>query len=354
LRCDILSHIAAGMIPLGTGQMAFGIGRREFMACLGGAAAAWPLAARAQQPERMRRIGAMILYSENDPQSRRVVTAFEQGMEKLGWTVGRNLQIDYRFGISEPASAQRATTELLNLAPDLMLAQSPSALRAAQQATHTIPIVFTAVSEPVALGFVASLAHPGGNTSGFTNLEPSVGGKWLELLKEIAPNVTHVAVMANPAVTPAFSLFYRSIEAAAARFAVETTMAPVGEAAEIEAVMTRLGREPGSGLILPPDTFVAFHYKLIAELAARNRLPAIYPFGYYAAAGGLITYGPDIPDEFRRAAAYVDRIFRGERPGDLSVQQPIKFELVINLKTAKALGLHVPQTLLALADEVIE
>ena len=334
--------------------MAVGIKRRQFISALG-AAAAWPLTARAQQPpERVRRIGALILYSENDPQSRRCGTAFEQGMEKLGWTVGRNLQIDYRFGISDVALAKLATTELLSLAPDLMLAHGVSAVRAAQQATHTIPIIFTGASEPVSLGFVASLANPGGNTTGFTNLEPSVGGKWLELLKEIAPNVTHVAVLFNPATNPAFPLFYRSIEAAAPKFAVETIMTPVGEAADIEAVMTKLGREPGSGLIVPPDTFLNNHNKLIVELAARNRLPATYPFEHYAAAGGLVAYGPDIPDEFRRAAAYVDRIFRGERPGDLPVQQPINFELVINIKTAKALGLTVPQNLLVGADEVIE
>jgi putative tryptophan/tyrosine transport system substrate-binding protein len=334
--------------------VATGIARREFVAGLGGATLAWPLAARAQQPNQMRRIGALILYSENDPQSRRCVTAFQQGMEKLGWTIGRNLQIDYRFGISDLASAQLATKELLSLAPNLMLAHGVSAVRAAQQATHTVPIIFTGASEPVALGFVASLANPGGNTTGFSNLEPSVGGKWLELLKEIAPNVTHVAVLYNPAVNPGFPLFYRSIEAAAPKFAVETIMTPVGEAADIEAVMTRLGGEQGSGLIVPPDTFLNNHNELIVELATRNRLPATYPFEHYAAAGGLIAYGPDIPDEFRRAAAYVDRIFRGERPGDLPVQQPIKFELVINIKTAKAFGLTVPNSLLVTADEVIE
>ncbi|MFZ1088138.1 MAG: ABC transporter substrate-binding protein [Xanthobacteraceae bacterium] len=212
----------------------------------------------------------------------------------------------------------------------------------------------SAVSEPVAQGFIASLAHPGGNITGFTNLEPSLGGKWLELLKEIAPNVTHVAFMFNPASSPVTPQFYRSVEAAAPKFAVETVIAPVHEPAEIEAVLTRLGREPGGGLILPPDTFLSFHYKLIANLTARHRLPSINPFGYYAAAGGLLAYGPNIPDEFRRAAEYVDRIFRAEKPGDLPVQQPIKFELVINLKIAKAIGLNVPQTLLVAADEVIE
>ena len=328
--------------------------RREFITLLGGAVAAWPLAARAQQPVRVRRIGAMILYSEDTPQSRKVIAAFEQGMKKLGWVIGRNLQIDYRFSISEPASAQLAINELLSLAPDLILAHSVSAVRAAQKATRTLPIVFTAVSEPVTLGFVAGLAHPGGNTTGFTNLEPSVGGKWLELLKEIAPKVTRIAFMYNPASSPALPLFYHSVEAAAPRFAVETTMVPVHVSADIQAVVMSLAREPGSGLIIPADTFLSFHLKLVTELMARYRLPAIYPFNIFAVAGGLITYGPDVPDEFLRAASYVDRIFRGEKPGDLPVQQPTKFEMVINLKTAKTLGLTVPQTLLIAADEVIE
>ena len=335
--------------------MAVSFGRRQFISAVACATLTWPFAARAQKaPEGVRRIGALILYSENDPQSRRCGSAFEQGMEQFGWTLGRNLQIDYRFGISDLALAQLATTELLSLAPDLVLAHGVSAVRAAQQATQTIPIVFTGASEPVALGFVASLANPGGNTTGFTNLESSVAGKWLELLKETAPNVTQVAVLFNPATNPVFPLFYSSIEAAAPKFAVATIMSPVGEVADIEAVLTRLGREPGSGLIVPPDTFLNSHNQLIVQLAGRNRLPGIYPFKHYAAEGGLIAYGPDIPDEFRRAAVYADRIFRGEKPGELPVQQPVKFELVINLKTAKALGLTVPSTLLATADDVIE
>jgi putative ABC transport system substrate-binding protein len=215
-------------------------------------------------------------------------------------------------------------------------------------------LVQTGVSEPVAQGFVASLARPGGNTTGFTNLEPSVGGKWVELLKDIAPRVTRVAVMFNPASTSIAAQFVRSVEAAGVKLGLETAEARVHEFAEIDAVLTRLGREPGIGLILPPDTFTGFHHKLIVELAARYRLPAIYPFGYFAVAGGLVAYGPDVTDQFRRAATYVDRIFQGEPPGDLPVQQPTKFELVINLKTAKALGLTVPPTLLARADEVIE
>jgi putative ABC transport system substrate-binding protein len=334
--------------------MAIGIERRKFIAALGGAAVGWPLAADAQQSDRIMRIGALIVFAENDPQSQRCITSFEERIGKLGWTVGRNLRIDYRFGVSDPSSAQSAAVELLALAPDLILAQAVPAVGAAQRATHAIPIVFIGISEPITLGFVASLAHPGGNITGFTNLEPTVGGKWLELLKVIAPNVTRVAFMLNPESSAVLPLFYHSVEAAAPRLAVETSMVPVHEPADIEAAMTRLASEPGGGLILPVDPFVNSHYKFIAELAARNRLPVIAAFSYFTTGGGLISYGPNIPDEFRRAATYVDRIFHGEKPGDLAVQQPIKFEMTINLKTAKALGLTVPQTLLVAADAVIE
>jgi putative tryptophan/tyrosine transport system substrate-binding protein len=222
------------------------------------------------------------------------------------------------------------------------------------QATNTMPIVFVAVTEPIAQGFVASLAHPGGNTTGFGNFEPSVGAKWLELLREIAPRVTRVAFMFNPEASPVAPVFVPSAEAAAPKFGMEMIIAPVHGPAEIEAVTTSVGREPGGGLIVPPDTFMALHYKRIVDLAARYQLPAIYAFRFYATAGGLVSYGPDIVDEFQRAASYVDRIFRGEKAGDLPVQQPTKFELVINLKTARALGLDISPMLLARADEVIE
>jgi putative ABC transport system substrate-binding protein len=327
--------------------------RRTFISLVGGAAA-WPLAARAQQGGRARRIGVLMALAENDPESRHRVTAFQQELEKLGWTVGRNLEIDYRWGVSTPERAQATTAELLGLAPDLILANATSALRGAQQGTRTIPIVFTGVSEPVAQGFVTSLARPGGNTTGFTYFEPSLGSKWVELLKDVAPHVTRVAVMFNPASASVMAQFERSIEAAAAKFGLETVEARVHEVAEIEPVLTRLGAESGFGLIVPADTFAAFHHKLIVELAARYRLPGIYPLEYFATAGGLVSYGPDSTDQFRRAATYVDRIFRGEMVADLPVQQPIKFRFVINLKTAKALGLTVPDKLLVAADEVIE
>jgi ABC-type uncharacterized transport system substrate-binding protein len=313
--------------------------RREFVALLGGAAA-WPLAAHAQQPERVRRIGVLMVGAESDH-------------ENLGWIVSRNLQIDYRWSVSDDERAAAAAAELLRLIPDVVLASAPPALRAVQQTTRTTPIVFAAISEPVAQGFVASLAHPGGNTTGFASLEPTLGAKWLELLKEIAPHVTRVAAMRNPASAPIGAQFIHSAEAAASKLVLKTVEAQVHEPAEIEAVITKLGREPGGGLIILPDAFLSLHQRLVIDLAARHRVPAIYPFRYFAG-GGLVSYGPDVADQFRRAAGYVDRIFRGEKPADLPVQQPTKFELVINIKTAKALGLDVPPTLLARADEVIE
>jgi len=329
------------------------VNRRAFITLLG-SATAWPLAARAQQGDRMRRIGVLIVFSENDSSSQRRVAAFQQGLAKLGWTVGRNLQIDYRWAISDDERARAAAAELLALGPDVILANATTALAASQRATRAVPIVFIGVSEPIAQGFVASLAHPDGNITGFTNLEPSMSAKWLELLKEIAPGVTRVAVMFKPALSHAIPLFQDSLKLAAPKFGVELIEAPVHDSAEIEAVLTRLGREPGGGLILLPDTFLASNLKLILEIAAHHQLPAIYPFRYFVGAGGLMSYGPDVDDQFRQAAGYVDRILRGEKPGDLPVQQPTKFEFVINLKTARALGLDVPPMLLARADEVIE
>jgi putative ABC transport system substrate-binding protein len=333
--------------------MAIHIGRREFVVTLGGAAVAWPLAAPAQQNDRMRRVGVLIALSEDDPQSRARVTALQQGLGELGLIVGRNLQIDYRFGISDDEVARATTVDLLRLGPEVVIANSPPAVRAVQAADRTIPIVFVSVSEPVALGLVASLAHPSGNTTGFTNLEPSLGGKWLELLKEIAPKLARAAFMFSPkgGIGP---LFVRSGQEAARRVGVEVVAVPVHTPAEIEAAMANLRRQPSSGLIVPPDTLTAQHHRLIVQLAAGNRLPAIYAFRYVAIAGGLASYGPDVVDQFRRAGVYVDRILRGEKAGDLPVQQPTKFEFVINLKTAKALGINVPPTLLARADEVIE
>jgi ABC-type uncharacterized transport system substrate-binding protein len=328
--------------------------RREFVAGLGGAAA-WPLAARAQQPGRMRRIGHLENGAENDPEQQARVAALREGLAKLDWVEGRNFHIDVRFAAGDGDRARTYAAELVRLAPDVILANGNAALQPLQQATRTIPIVFTNVSEPVVFGFVQSLAHPGGNITGFTNLEPTVGAKWLQLLKEIAPRVTRVAVMFNPGLNPlAATQRFRSTEAAATNFAVDVVMAAVHARAEIEAVMTTLGREPGGALILPGDAFTSLHRKLIVELAARYRLPAISSARFFTAEGGLVSYGVDGVDQYRKAAGYVDRILRGEKPADLPVQQPTKFELLINLKTARTLGLTVPDRLLALADKVIE
>jgi ABC-type uncharacterized transport system substrate-binding protein len=329
------------------------VNRRSFITLLGGAVA-WPLAARAQQGERVRRIGVLITLGADDPEAQRRAMALEQGLEKLGWTIGRNLHVDYRWGASDNERARAGAAELLKLAPELILANSPPAVRAVQQTAAPIPIVFVGVSEPVRLGLVSSLARPGGNTTGFTNLKPSLGDKWLELLREIAPGVKRVAFMFDPTLTPITPLFFRSVESAAPKLAVESVLAHVQSVVEIEAAMSKLGREPGGGLIVPPNAFTAANHRQIVALALQNRLPSIFAFQYFAAAGGLISYGPDLVDQFRRAASYVDRILRGEPPGDLPVEQPSKFELVINLKTAKTLGLDVPPTLLARADEVIE
>jgi putative tryptophan/tyrosine transport system substrate-binding protein len=328
--------------------------RREFFTLLGGAAAARPLAARGQQAERMRRIGALMPESEGDPESQARVAVFHRRLQELGWTVGRNLRIDYRWATGDLERTRVDAAELLRLGPDVILAVASPALATVQKATRTIPVVFVAVSEPVAQGFIQSLAHPGGNITGFTNLESTFGGKWLELLKEMAPRVTRVAIMFNPNTAPYAALFSRSVEAAAQKFGVEPAVATVQQLADVEAVMSMLARGPGGGLIVLPDPFTTAQGKLIGELAARFQLPAIYPFRFMLVDGGLASYGVNIADLFRQAASYVDRIFRGEKPADLPVQQPTKYELVINLKTAKALGLDVPLQLQQRADEVIE
>jgi putative ABC transport system substrate-binding protein len=328
------------------------IRRREFITLLGGAAA-WPLAAGAQQPERMRRVGLLLLAQENDPASQAGVAAFRDGIQKLGWTDGQNLQIDYRLIAGDFEKLRIGTAELLRLAPDVVVTSASPPLVAVQQATRTTPIVFIIVNDPVAQGFVQSLAHPGGNITGFSNLEPTFGAKWPEMLKEIAPRVTHVSIMISPDNSGA-ELLARSAAAAAPNFGLEAVLTLVRGPAEIEAAMATLGREPGGGLILPPDGTLAAYRKLIVELSARFGLPAISSDRGSAVAGGLVSYGVDVSAQYRQAAAYVDRILRGEKPADLPVQQPTKFQLVINLKTAKALGLTVPLSLQVAADEVIE
>jgi putative tryptophan/tyrosine transport system substrate-binding protein len=326
--------------------------RREFIALVGGAAAR-PLAARAQQTDRIRRIGVLTPLAEGDSEGQARDMAFQQGLEKLGWTVGRNVRIDYRWGIDDIEKANAATEELLAMAPDVILASTSRVVATLQQATRTVPIVFTMIYEPVTQGFVQNLAHPGGNTTGFTAMEATVGAKWLELLKDIAPQVTRIAFMYSPD-NPGPMQASRSVETAATNFAVSVVKAPVHGPAEIEAAITMLAGEAGGGLIVPPDGFLLGYRKLIIELVARYRLPAIYGEANFIPEGGLASYGVNISEQFRQAASYVDRILRGEKAGDLPVQQPTKYEWVINLKTAKALGLSIPPGVLAHADEVIE
>jgi putative ABC transport system substrate-binding protein len=325
--------------------------RREFITLLGGAGLAWPLAASAQRNEQAR-IGVMMSIAD-DQEGQRRIRALREGLEKLGWSESKNIRIEVHWSVSDGERARAVAKELVGRNPDLILTSGTLATAALHQETTTVPIVFTVVSEPVEQGLVQSLAHPGGNITGFSNLEPSLGGKWIELLKVIAPNVTRVAVIFNPQTAPAPFVMSHSADAAAEKLAIELVRAPVRERFEIEAAIRGL-RSPTQGFILLPDTFLNDHRQLIVRLAAHYQLPAMYPFRYLVAEGGLISYGIDLADTFRQAATYIVRILRGDKPADLPVQQPTKFELVINLKTAKALGLEVPPTLLARADEVIE
>jgi putative tryptophan/tyrosine transport system substrate-binding protein len=327
------------------------IGRRELVTLLGGAAA-WPLAVRAQQGERMRRIGVLNPFAENDPEVQANITAFRQALQKLGWTE-RNLRIDYRWGGANPERIRAHATELVALEPDVLLVSSPLALQPLQQQTRSIPIVFTGVSDPAGSGFVASLAHPGGNITGFAVAEFSMYGKYLELLKEVAPHVIRVAVMMNPEQVPQAGN-WRAIETVAPSFKVQLTAANVRDVAEIERAIDAFARESNGGLIVLPSALTIVHRGLIIGLAARHRLPAVYAFRQFVMDGGLMSYGVDLVDQYRQAASYVDRILRGEKPSDLPVQQPTQFRLIINLKTAKALGLDVPWILQQRADEVIE
>jgi putative tryptophan/tyrosine transport system substrate-binding protein len=327
--------------------------RRDFIAALGGAAAAWPLAARAQTDNRVRRIGVLFPNAEGDPMARPRVISLQESLAKLGWVDGRNVRIDYRWGAGEAERLQASVAELLAHPIDVILPNTSAAVIAVQRATRSVPIVFVGIFEPVEQGFVQSLAHPGGNITGFTNAEATVGAKSLELLKEVAPRITRVAFVFNPD-NPGPTRASGSAAAAAPKLAVEPIMVPVRGPAEIEAAVTRIGREPAGGLVFPPDGFMNAYRKLIIELAARNGLPAIYGVRNFVDEGGLAYYGTNVDLQYPQAAAYVDRILRGEKPGDLPVQQPTKYETVINLKTAKALGLDVPATVLSRADEVIE
>jgi len=323
--------------------------RREFISLLGGAAAAWPLAAWAQQP---RRIGVLLNSDATDPEMQSRNKAFEAGLRDLGWVDGRNLTIDYRW--ADASSLRSQAAELVASKPELIVAITTPALAAAQRATGTIPVVFNSVTDPVAQGFVASLARPGGNSTGFGHWQSTMGGKWLELLKEIAPQMTHVAVVFNPDTATYSGLFLPAMETAAQSLAVMQTISPIRDSAGMERALAAVAAQPNGGLVLLPDPFNFSIRREIMALALRYRLPAIYQYGNFAREGGLISYGIDPLDVYRRTATYVDRILNGAEPADLPVQLPTKFELVINLKTAKALALTIPQAVLLRADELIE
>ena len=327
--------------------------RRELITFLG-AAAAWPLAALAQQPERMRRIGILIALADSDREAQSWVAAFGEELHKLGWTEGRNIQIDTRGATADVESMQRFAKELVALQPDLILTSSTPATAAMLQQTRTIPIIFVMVGDPVGSGFVANLPRPGGNVTGFTPIEDLLGGKWVELLKEIAPRVARVAMLFNPATAPFAEYYLKPFNAAAGSFGAEAIAAPVRDMSELESVVAALARDPNSGLIVMPDAFTIDHRVETTLLAARYRVPAVYSFRLFAEVGGLLSYGANPLGEFRRAASYADRMLKGAKPSELPVQAPTQFELVLKLKTAKALGLTVPPLLLATADEVIE
>ena len=329
------------------------IGRRELLAALGGAAVAWPLAASAQQPDRVRRIGVLNVLTEDDPESVARRAVFEQALRALGWTAGTNLRIDYRWTGNDPARIQKFAAELAALKPDVILASGNLVIAPMLQAARTTPIVLAQVIDPVGSGFVESMARPGGNVTGFTQFEYSLAGKWLELLKEIAPRVTRVAVLRDPTRGPGIGQF-AVIQAMAPPHAVELTPINANDSPEIQTKrIAAFASSPNGGLIVTVGG-TAVRRDVVISAAVKNRLPAIYPRRYFAADGGLISYGPDTIEQYRWAADYVDRILKGEKPADLPVQAPTRYELVVNLKTAKALGLEVPPTLLARADEVIE
>jgi ABC-type uncharacterized transport system substrate-binding protein len=327
--------------------------RRFFLTLLGGSAAAWPLAARAQQGDRVRRIGMLTLIAADDPEAPVRVTAFAQELQQLGWTDRRNLRIDYRWGAGDDDRIRRYAAELVALAPDVILAGGGQPARALQQATRTVPIVFVSVLDAVGQGLVASLARPGGNVTGFTPFEYGMSGKWLELLKQIAPRVTRVAVLRDPAVIGGIGQ-WSAIQAVAPSFGVELSPVGMRDAGEIERAVEAFARSPNGGLIVTASGAAALHRNLIITLAARHKLPAVYYERFYVAGGGLISYGANYIDQYRSAAGYVDRILKGEKPADLPVQAPVKYETVLNLKTAKELGLDVPATVLVRATEVIE
>jgi putative tryptophan/tyrosine transport system substrate-binding protein len=328
--------------------------RREFMAMIGGAAASWPIAARAQPASGMSSIGVLMTVAESDPESHARIAAFQQGLADLDWKDRQNVRIEYRWSASNNELIRQYAAELVARAPDVILANGTPAVIALKKLTNSIPIVCALVQDPVGLGLVKSLSRPGANITGFTFVDPDLIGKWIGLIRDVFPRATRAALMFNPKTTPFFYDFIREIEATHRLAGIELIALPVGAPVEIDAAIDALGKQPGSSLIIPPDPFNVAHIKQIAQLAGQTRLPAVSVYRPFAVEGGLMTYGPDTLDIFRRSAAYVDRILKGTNPAELPVQQPTKFQFIVNLKTAQSFGLTVPPTLLATADEVIE
>jgi putative ABC transport system substrate-binding protein len=328
--------------------------RRDFIMLVGGAAACWPLAAYARQPDVVRRIGALMITAETDPRAQAGRAAFTKELQHLGWTEGQNVRIDYRWAAGDPSRLPALAEQLVGLSPDLIVAEGTPGLAAARQASLTLPIIFHNVTDPVGQGFVESLARPSGNITGFALFEFSMGGKWLEVLKMLAPSTKQVAFLFNPPMAPYAKLYFRSVETAAPRFGVRPYSMEIDDEADVECRVSGLGREPNSGLIVLLDAFTHVHRDFIIGQAARHQIPAIYTVRLFTESGGLVSYGVDLVDQFRQAAIYVDRILKGTKPADLPIQQPTKFELVINLKTAEELGLTVPLIMQMTADEVIE
>jgi putative tryptophan/tyrosine transport system substrate-binding protein len=328
--------------------------RRELLAVFGGMAA-WPIMARAQQSERMRRIGVLMAHADTDPEYRDYLAAFWEELHKLGWTEGRNIQVDTRWGaLDDPEVRLRSANELIALQPDLIISQNTPPTETLLQQTHAIPVIFVIVADPVGSGFVKNLARPDGNATGFMIMEPTIVSKWLELLKEIAPRINRVTFSFNPATTPYREIYLKPFKAAASSLAVEATAAPVHDISDLEAIFAAEARNPNSGVIIMPDGFMNVHRAEVVALAARYRVPTVYPWRYFTELGGLMSYGNEQRDSFRLAATYADRILKGEKPSDLPVQAPVKFELIINMKAAEALGLDVPLRLQQLADRIIE
>ena len=328
--------------------------RREFITLLGAVAAVWPIATRAQQSDRMRRLGVLMAVAESDADARKGISILQERLQKLGWKDGISIRIDYRWGNGYPDRIQEFAKELVELQPDVLVGHSTPSAKGLLKQTHTIPIVFLSVTDPMGQGLVSSLSHPGGNITGFADFEVSLGTKWLEILKQIVPGVRRVTAIFNPETAPYYGLYLQSINAGTSLLGIESIPIQVHSEADIENAIRKVGSEPDSGLFVLPDSHNIVHRKRIIELTAQYRLPAIYYFRYFATDGGLISYGPDEMDLFRRTAGYVDQILKGARPADLPVQQPTKFELIINLTTAKALGLTIPPGVLSIADDLVE